>query len=96
MVLGAVSILIAILSYSAGYYGNQGALTTSDFLMFYLQHAWEVNLFLYVLAYVLFLYVFIGLFYRNMNILVSVLEGNTVDKVPFFLSLAARVSDCEG
>ena len=87
VVLGAVSILIAILSYSAGYYGNQGALTTSDFLLFYLQHAWEVNLFLYVLAYILFLYVFIGLFYRNMNILVSVLEGNTVEKVPFFFRI---------
>ncbi len=85
--LGAVSVLIAVLSYLANHYASMGVLSSADFLLFYLQHAWEVNMLLYVVVYIAFLYIFITLFYKNMNILVSVLQGEMVEKIPFLFRL---------
>ena len=87
LVLGAVSVLIATLSYFADEYASIGALRNSDFLLFYRMHSWEFNTLLYVVVYVAFLYIFVSLFYKNMNILVSVLQGEKIEKVPFLFRL---------
>lgn len=87
LVLGIVSIFIAILTFFASKYGNLGALQTSDFLLFYLQHAWEVNMFLYVCTYLIFLYIFISLYFQCMNILVDALQGEEIEKLPFLFHL---------
>lgn len=78
-------MLIVILTYYSGSYGDAGLLQASDFLLFYLQHSWQVNMLLYAGSYVAFLYVFISLFFKNMNILIAVLQGEReLDKVPFY------------
>lgn len=78
-------MVIVVLTYYSGRYGSAGLLQNSDFLLFYLQHAWQVNMLLYAGSYGLFLYVFISLFFKNMNILVEVLqEERKLDKVPFY------------
>lgn len=87
LVLGAVSALIAVMSYLGNQYALLGALKQSDFLLFYIQHDWQVNMLLYVVVYVAFLYISISLFYKNMNMLVSVLQGEKTDKVPFLFRL---------
>lgn len=87
LVLGIVSILIFILSYYSGQYGAVGLLQKSDFLLYYLQHSWQINMLLYAVSYLLFLYIFIALFYRNMNILVALLQGESFDHLPLFFRL---------
>lgn len=74
LVLGAIFSAIALMTYYANLYGSQGLLTDSDFLLFYMHHALEINTFLFVLGLVALLYLFLTMFFRNMNVLLKTLH----------------------
>lgn len=87
LVLGILFVCIGLLSYYSSLYGGQGILTESDFLLYYIHHSWEINTFLFVSAIVLLLYIFVTIFFRNMNVLLATMQGIQKNKVPWNFKL---------
>ncbi len=75
--------VIYILNYYASYYSNQGILKDSDFLLFYLKHEIEINIFLLSSTLIFLLFIFLRLFFRNLEILIDTMQGKTIENLPF-------------
>ena len=67
LVMGIIGILIFLLDHYAQVFSNQGTLRDSDFLLFYLKHELEFNLFLLAAGTALLLYLFVLLFFQNLT-----------------------------
>lgn len=84
IVMGGISCVIAGLNHYANIYSIKGSLKESDFLLFYLRHDLEINIFLIVAGIVLLLFLFISLFFRNMNVLIHTLQGVQEESPPLY------------
>ena len=83
LVMGIIGILIFLLDHYAQVFSNQGTLRDSDFLLFYLKHELEFNLFLLAAGTALLLYLFVLLFFQNLDVLLDTVQGKPVDRLPF-------------
>ncbi len=75
LVMGIIGILIFLLDHYAQVFSNQGTLRDSDFLLFYLKHELEFNLFLLAAGTALLLYLFVLLFFQNLDVLLDTVQG---------------------
>lgn len=82
--MGAISFVILGFSHYANIYSLQGTLKESDFLLFYLRHDLEINIFLIVTGIVFLLFIFISLFFRSINVLIHTLQGVQEDSLPLY------------
>lgn len=79
--------VIAYISFRANYLNLQGALLKTDFLFYYTQHQWELNTFLLGAGFAILLLLFIVFFFRSMNVLLRVMQGERVKHLPFFFRI---------
>ncbi len=83
VVLGSVGALIYLLNYYATYYSNQGILKDSDFLLFYLKHEMEINIILLSATLIFLLFLFLRLFFQNLEVLLDTMQGKSIEHLPF-------------
>lgn len=82
IILGSVGALIYLLNYYATYYSNQGILKDSDFLLYYLKHEMEINIILLSMTLIFLLFLFVRLFFQNLEILIDTMQGNAIEHFP--------------
>lgn len=85
--MGSILTGIGYLSYQADLYSGQGMLGEADFLYFYLHHSLEMNTFLFVFGLAILLFLFISLFFRNMNVLLRTMQGEQIKRTPLNFKL---------
>lgn len=83
LVMGIIGAVIFLLDHYAQYFSNQGTLRDSDFLLFYLKHELEINMLLLAGGTALLLYLFVLLFFQNLDVLLDTVQGKTVERLPF-------------
>ena len=82
IVMGIIGAVIFLLDYYAQYFSEQGTLKASDFLLFYLKHELEINMFLIASGTALLLGLFVMLFFQNLNVLLETVQGRSVEHLP--------------
>ena len=82
-VMGIIGTIVFLLDHYAQYFSSQGTLRDSDFLLFYLKHELEINMFLLAAGTALLLYLFVLLFFQNLDVLLDTVQGKPVERVPF-------------
>lgn len=91
IVLGAIFVCIAAMEYYANMYSAQGLLSDSDFFWFYLKHSYQINTTLFVVGLTFLLYIFLSLYFHNMNVLLKTMQGKN-PKTPFNFRLYPQFS----
>ena len=81
--MGIIGTIVFLLDHYAQYFSSQGTLRDSDFLLFYLKHELEINMFLLAAGTALLLYLFVLLFFQNLDVLLDTVQGKPVERVPF-------------
>lgn len=79
--------VIAITSYRANTYRIQGILQDTDFLYYYIHHQWEINTFLLGTGFAILLLLFIVFFFHSMNVLLRVMQGEKLQRLPIFFRM---------
>ena len=84
VVMGIIGVVIFFLDHYANYFSSQGALKDSDFLLFYLKHEMQINMFLLVFGALLLLFLFVMLFFQNLEVLLQTMQGIPNEHMPLF------------
>lgn len=95
IILGAIFAFVIVTEHYANIYSAQGLLSDSDFYWFYLKHSYQINTTLFVVGLTLLLYIFLSLYFHNMNVLLKTMQGKN-PKTPFNFRIYPQFSSAKG